>query len=262
MKNKSMLKSTLCDGWDLICDHRLPEFFYPPASSAGNRNAYLFNPLYAIVLWAAAAAVFSAIFGRFLTWLLPVNGAALVFALVTMIVCEMRTSFRGMALSISFLENLLYGKSFAESSMLRKDDLRNISGVAALLLAAASAGCRFFALFMAAKSGNYGSVGAAWMIAVAAEGFLACEPAAENMPAFCYHAKGEYIVAAAGFCLLFSLVFMPLATLVAAGVSAVLIMVVMNTLIRNTGRITSNDMTMTGYWLELVVLLIFAVMMG
>ena len=261
MKIKSLLKRTLCDGWELICDYRLPEFCYPAETSERN-NAYLFNPLYAVVLLASAAAIIAGLYGRFLLWLLPGNGAALIFALTMLIVCEMRTSFRGMALSISFLENLLYGKSFAESAMLRKNDLRNISGLPALLLAAAGTGCKFFALFMAAQSGNYGAVGTAWVIALAAEGFLAGEPAAENMPAFCGRVKNEYIVAEAGFCLLFTLIFMPLATLLAAGAAAVLVIAMMNMFIRTSGRITSNDMTMTGYWLELLTLLIFAVMIG
>lgn len=261
MKTKSLLKRTLCDGWDLICDRSLPAFCRA-AESSGRRTEYLFNPLYAPLLWVAAAAVAANLAGRFLAWLLPINGAALIFAFIMLIICEIRTSFRGMALSISFLENLLYGKSFAECALLRKDDLRNISGVPALLLAAAGSGCKFFALFVAAKNGHYGVVGTAWIIVIAAESFLASEPAAENMPSFCSQAKGEYIIAIAGFLLLFNLIFMPLATLIAAGAAAMLVIGLMNIFIRTSGKITSNDMTMTGYWLETAVYLIFAVMIG
>lgn len=261
MKNSSPFRRTLCDGWDLICDLALPAYCYPAASS-DNRSKYLFNPLYLLPVWAAAAAVVAGLFGRFLAWLLPANGMALVFAILMFVACEIRTSFRGMALSVSFLENLLYGKKFAEAAALRKSDLRNISGVAPLLLAVAATGVRFFALFLAAKSSNYGALGAAWLIAFSAEGFLAAEPAAVNMPSFCSQAKGEYIVAIAGFCLLFNLVFMPLATLIATGAAAVLVIAMMNLLLKNCNRITSDDMTMTGYFLELIVLLIFAVMVG
>ena len=261
MKNNSSFKRTLCAGWDLLCDQPLPKICYP-AENSGKPGQYLFNPLYTLPIFAAAAAVLAGLLGRFLLWLLPVNGAALIFAAVMFVACEMRTTFRGMALSVSFLENILYGKSFVESSMLRKDDLRSINGLPALLLAAAFAGCKFFALYLAAKSGNYGIAGAAWLIALAAEGFLASEPAAENMPFFCSQAKGEYIVAIAGFLLLFNLIHQPLATLISAGVSAILVIAMMTLLLQKTNRITSNDMTMTGYWLETAVYLIFAVMIG
>lgn len=261
MKKSSPFQHTMCDSWDLICDLTLPEFCYPADKSA-SRSKYLFNPLYCLPLWAAAASVAAGLLGRFLAWLLPVNGAALIFAMMIFIACEIRTSFRGMALSVSFLENLFYGKKFAGAVALRQDDLRTVSGVAPLLLAVAAAGSRFFALFLAAKSGNYGAIGAAWLIAFSTEGFLATEPAAINMPVFCNQAKGEYIVAIAGFCLLFNLVFMPLATLIAAGVSAIFVIAMMNLLLKNCDRITSNDMTMTGYFLETIVLLIFAVMVG
>ena len=130
------------------------------------------------------------------------------------------------------------------------------------LLAAAFAGLRFFALYWAAKSGNYGIVGAAWLIAIGAEGFSAGEPAAVNMPHFCYQAKNEYIVMAAGFFLLFNLIYLPLATLIAAGASALLVMVLMNMFLRSDGRIDSNDMTMTGYLSELAVLFFYAILIG
>ena len=261
MKNSSSFKRTFCDGWDLLCDQSLPKICYP-AEKSGKRSDYIFNPLYTLPLWAALAAVIAGLAGRFLAAFLPAKGAALIFAIIMFAACEMRTTFRGMALSVSFLEKLLYGKGFTASALHRQDDLRNINGLPALLLAAAFAGCKFFALYWSAKSGNYGVAGAAWLIALAAEGFLAGEPAAENMPSYCVQAKSEYIVGIAGFFLLFNLINQPLATLIAAGVSAALVILMMNLLLKNTGRITSNDMTMTGYWLETAVFLIFAVMIG
>lgn len=261
MKNHASFRHTLCDSWDLVCD--LPLFKSAASGKDSDRNSgYLCNPLYLLPLWAAVGAIAAGIFGRFTAWLLPANGAALVFAAVLFAACEMRTSFRGMALSISFLEKLLYGRKFAECRMLRQSDLREITGLVPLLLAAAFAGLRFFALYWAAKSGNYGIVGAAWLIAIGAEGFSAGEPAAVNMPHFCYQAKNEYIVMAAGFFLLFNLIYLPLATLIAAGASALLVMVLMNMFLRSDGRIDSNDMTMTGYLSELAVLFFYAILIG
>ncbi|MBE6402277.1 MAG: hypothetical protein IKD10_10375 [Lentisphaeria bacterium] len=257
MKNSSSLKRTLTDSWDLVCD--LPLF---KAVSPEGKSGYLCNPLYLLPLWAAAGAAIAGLSGRFLAWLLPVNGAALVFALVLLVVSEMRTTFRGMALSVSFLEKFIYGKKFAESRMLRQSDLRDITGLVPLLLAAAFAGCRFFALYWAAKSGNWGVIGAAWLIATGAEGFLAGEPAAVNMPGYCSSAKTEYIVMTVGFFLLFNLIYLPLATLIAVGVSAAVVLVLMNMFLRSDGRIESNDMTMTGYMLELIVLFIYAILIG
>ena len=66
----------------------------------------------------------------------------------------------------------------------------------------------------------------------------------------------------AGFFLIFSLIAMPLATLPAVGVAAVMVITFMNLLLKNTGKIESNDMTMTGYLLETAVLLIFAIILG
>ena len=257
MKNRLSFRRTLCDSWDLVCDYPLLKAVCPEGKSG-----YWCNPLYLLPLWAAVGAVAAGVLGRFLTWLLPANGSALVFALVLLIVGEMRTTFRGMALSISFLENFIYGRKFAECRILRQSDLRNISGVVPLLLAAAFAGCRFFALYWAARSGCYGVVGAAWLIAVGAEGFLAGEPAAVNMPDFCRQVKNEYIVMTAGFFLLFNLIYLPLATLIAFGISALLVIVSMNLFLRSDGRIDSNDMTMTGYLLELIVLFVYAILIG
>ena len=261
MKNSSPFRRTLCDGWDLICDLSLPKSCYPADSGRG-RTQYSFNPLYSVVLWAAFWAVAAIILGKLLTALLPGNGAALLFVIIISIASEMRTSFRGMALTVSCLENLFSGKNFTQSLLLRQSDLRNISGVVPLLLAVAFAGCRFFTLFLAAKSGCFGVIGTAWLIAVGAEGFLAAEPAAVNMPKFCSDVKSEYIVAMAGFFLIFSLIAMPLATLLAVGVAAVMVITFMNLLLKNTGKIESNDMTMTGYLLETAVLLIFAIILG
>ena len=47
-----------------------------------------------------------------------------------------------------------------------------------------------------------------------------------------------------------------------AGAAAVLVIILMNMFIRKTGRITSNDMTMTGYLLEFLVWTVFAIMIG
>ena len=117
-------------------------------------------------------------------------------------------------------------------------------------------------MFLAAKSGCFGVIGTAWLIAFGTEGFLAAEPSAVNMPTFCSTAQSEYIVAMAGFFLLFSLIAMPLATLLAVGTAAVLVITFMNLLLKNSGKIESNDMTMAGYLLETLVLLIFAIMLG
>ena len=261
MKNHSSFRRTLCDSWDLFCD--LPLFRSAPAEEDSRyADEYLCNPVYLLPLWAAAGAVIAGLFGRFAAWLLPANGAALVFAAVLFAVCEMRTGFRGMALSISFLEKLLYGKKIAECRIQRQSDLREISGLVPLLLAVAFVGLRFFALYQAAKSGNYGIIGAAWLTAAGAEGFLACEPAAVNVPAFCRQAQGSNVVLTAGFLLLFNLIHLPLATLIAVGISAMLVTVLMNLFLRSDGRISSNDMTMTGYLLELIVLFCCLIMIG
>ena len=66
----------------------------------------------------------------------------------------------------------------------------------------------------------------------------------------------------AGFFLLFNLIYLPLATLIAFGISALLVIVSMNLFLRSDGRIDSNDMTMTGYLLELIVLFVYAILIG
>ncbi|MBR2357091.1 MAG: hypothetical protein IKA65_03580 [Lentisphaeria bacterium] len=249
---------TLYTAWDLACDRALPRCCRPDADSGKTELA--FNALYGTIIWGALGGLLMLIAGRIFSAVLPVNGAALLFALVVLIVSESRTGWRGLALSATFFENIFGGKTFCNAIALRQDDLRNLAGVVPLLLVIFALLGKFFALFLAARAGFYGVVSAAWVIALAAEAVLAAEPAALGVPGYCRNARSEYIVALAGFFLLFNLISLPLATLIALGGSAFLTIVLMNLFLKRCGKIDSNDMTMTGYLLELAVLAIFALL--
>ena len=121
---------------------------------------------------------------------------------------------------------------------------------------------RIFAILLAARTGHFGIAGAAWAAALGAEGVLAAEPHAVNVPSVCRNAKAEYIVFIAGFFLLFNLVALPLATLIATGLAAVTAIVILNLCLKRFGEISANDITVTGYLLELIVWVVFALMIG
>ena len=88
------------------------------------------------------------------------------------------------------------------------------------------------------------------------------EPSALNVPGFCRNSRAEYVAALAGFFLLFNLVHLPVAVLVSTAAAAVTVMVMLNLALRRTGAVDSNDMTMTGYLIELEVWLATAILIG
>ena len=260
IKNSSVWR-TFYSGWELACDLPLPACCRP-AEAASNRQSNAFNALYTLPLWGAAAGVLALIAGKLLSALLPVNGSALLFAAILMIAGELRSSSRALALSVTFLENICCKKSFIEAQTLRSDSLRNVSGLVPLLWAIFLLAGKFAAIFLTARTGHYGVASAAWVIALSAEAVLAAEPHAVNMPDVCYNARAEYVVAIGGFLLLFNLIALPLATLIAAGAGALITIIMLNLCLRKSNRITSNDMTMTGGLLEFIVWAIAAIMIG
>ena len=257
IKNSPFWRS-MYTAWELACDQALPRFCRPEAAS--EKQEFVFNPLYGTVIWAAAGGLIMLVLNRILNSLLPVNGAALLFALIAVLVSEIRTGWRGLALSVTFFENISGGKTFCNAIALRQDTLKNLTGVVPLLLTIFALLGKFSAVFLTARAGFAGVISAAWIAALAAEAILAAEPAALGIPGFCHHARSEYVVALAGFFLLFNLVSLPLATLVALGVSAFLTILLLNLFLRRCGKIDSNDMTMSGYLLELAVLAVFALL--
>ena len=75
-------------------------------------------------------------------------------------------------------------------------------------------------------------------------------------------ARGEFIVAIGGFLLLFNLIFLPLPTLICAGLSALLTIIFMNLFINRCGELHSDDMTMVGNILEFAVWVTAAILIG
>ena len=262
MIRKSPFWRSLYSAWELACDQALPRFCRPAAPEDNNRPENVFNPLYALPLWGAAAGLTALIVGQILNSLLPVNGTALLFALLITIAGELRTSGRGLALNVTFWESLLQRRNFLQAQTARLDSLSRCNGLIPLLLAIALLGGKFMLILMAARTGHFGIAAAAWVTALTAESMMAAEPSAVKMPHFCRAARAEYIVALGGFFLLFNLISLPLATLIAAGAAAALTFILMNTFLRKTGKIDSNDMTMTGYLLETAVWFCMSVMIG
>ena len=259
-KNSSVWQA-FYTAWGLFSDCSLPGSWQPRGGSQS--NSYAFNPLYAVPVCAAVCGIIAAVLGRFLSSFLPANGTALIFAAAIVISGEMRTSSRGLALNVTFFEQILNRRSFAEARALRQDDLKQ-SGVvlSSLLLAIILPVGKFFAVYLVARTGNFGMAAAAWVAAAGAEAVLAAEPSALNVPGFCRNSRAEYVAALAGFFLLFNLVHLPVAVLVSTAAAAVTVMVMLNLALRRTGAVDSNDMTMTGYLIELEVWLATAILIG
>lgn len=262
MIKKSPFWRSLYSAWELSCDWELPHFCRVAISADEQRQKFMFNPLHVMPLWAAVGGLLFLIFGKLLSSMLPVNGAALLFALLLVIAGELRTSSRGLALNVTFWENLCGNRNFAQAYQNRKDSLRGVSGVIAVLLSIALLGGKFLMIFLVARTGHFGVASAGWVAALTAEAVMAADPNAVKVPGFCREGRAEYIVALGGFLLLFNLISLPLATLVSAGCAAAVVIILINTFIRKCSVISSNDMTMTGYLAELTVWLCMAVMIG
>ena len=258
IKNSSIWR-TFYSGWLLISDYDLPAAWRPVN---GEQGPQAFNALYTMPVWAAAGGLTAVVIGGLLSCLLPINGAAIVFALLLTAAGELRTSSRALALTVTTFEQLIARKSIAEARQLRSYTLTGASGLVPLLLAIGLLGGKFFAVLLAARTGHFGIAGAAWTAALAAEGVLAAEQYAVNVPAVCRSARAEYIVFIAGFFLLFNLIALPLATLIAAGLAAVAAICILNLCLKRTGEISANDITLAGYLLELIIWMTFALMIG
>lgn len=260
LKNSSVWRSVYC-AWDLCCDIALPAVLRPNHEQ-NNQNTFFCNVLYVMPILGALLGLFWLIIGRIAAGLLPVNGAALIFALLLTGFGELRTSGRALALVVSFLENIFKHKNFITAVSLRKNTLHNNASLLELLLAVGLLGGKFFAVFLTARTGHFGIAGAAFTIALGCEAIMAAEPAAIGMMDSCRHARTEYIVGIIGFLLLFNLISLPLATLITTAAAVVIAVVIINMLLRKIGKITSDDMSMTGYILEFAVWLIMAILIG
>ena len=258
IKNSSIWRS-FYSAWLLICDYDLPVAWRPVNGEQGEQS---FNALYAMPVWGALGGMAAIVLGGLFLWLLPVNGAAIIFALVLTAAGELRTSSRALALSVSTFEQLIARKSLVEARQNRISTLNGTSGLVPVLLAVGLLGGKFFAILLAARTGHFGIAGAAWVAALGAEGVLAADPHATNVPAVCRLARAEYIVGIAGFLLLFNLIALPLATLIAVALAAVITISVLNWCLKRTGYIAADDITVTGYLLELAVWAVFALMIG
>ncbi|MBE6370103.1 MAG: hypothetical protein E7056_08100 [Lentisphaerae bacterium] len=260
MLKNSPIWSTMLDAWDLFCDHPLPRAL--PTHTDSSDGGKLFNALHFLPLWGAAAGLAAVILWKILYAVLPLNGAALLLALAIVAAGEFRCSGRALALSVTFLENISGGKKFAEAQTMRSASLKDSSGVIPLLLAGGMLGGKFFAVWLTVRAGHSGVLGCALVAALALEALLASEPAAEGLPRSCEGARSEYILMLSGFLLLFNLLALPLPTLLGCGASVVIGIWLFNSFLRSSGRITSDDITMSGYFTELAVWFVTAVMIG
>ncbi len=258
IKNSSIWR-TFYSGWLLISDYDLPVSWRPVS---GEHGPQAFNALYTMPIWGAAGGLAAVVLGGLLSCLLPINGAAIIIALLLTAAGELRTSSRALALTVTTFEQLFARKTIAEARQLRSCTLSGTSGIVPLLLAIGLLGGKFFAILLAARTGHFGIAGAAWAISLGAEGVLAAEQHAVNVPSVCRSAKAEYIISIAGFFLLFNLIALPLATLIATGLAAVTAISILNLCLKRTGEISANDITLAGYLLEFIVWLIFALMIG
>ena len=262
MVRNSALYRSLCAAWDLACDRSLPSSLRAIYSENADNDLEDFNPLYFLPLWGAFAGLLALIAGKMISAVLPVNGSAVLFALLLVIFSEIRTSGRGLALNVTLFAALFENKSFYESRQLRCASLKNVSGVIPLLLSIVMLGGKFFAIVLIARTGHFGIAAAAWVAALSAEGILAAEDCAVGVPDFCQQAKGSYIAATGGFLMLFNFIFLPLPTLIAIGAAAVITIVTLVLLRKRMDKIDSDDMTSIGYLLEFAVLAIYALLIG
>lgn len=262
-KNSTIWRSVHA-AWELGCDRSMPAILQPDQNRKDQaRQAFdELNPLYLLPLWGAIGGIFALLTGGILRYLLPPTGSAILFALLFTIAGEMRTTGRALALNVTFFENICGGRKFAAAREMRHASLKNITGLIALLLAIGILFGKFFCILLVARTGHYGVLSAALVIALGAEALMASEAPATGVPRYCSNARGEYIVALSGFLLLFNLIFLPLTTLIITALAAAVTFFAITLCIKRCNEINSDDMTMTGYLLEFTVWAAAAILIG
>ena len=262
-KNSTIWRSVHA-AWDLGCDCALLKSLQPDRKNPQkDKQAFdELNPLYLMPLWGAVGGIVALIAGKILSYLLPLNGSSILFALLFTFVGELRTSGRALALNVTFFENICGRKNFVTARELRNASLKNITGLIAMLLAIGILFGKFFAILLVARTGHYGVLSAALVVALGAEALMASEASATGVPRYCSKAKGEYIVALTGFLLLFNLISMPLATLIITAAATIVTAFMTVLCNKRCGEINSDDMTMTGYLLEFTVWATAAILIG
>ena len=263
LKNSTIWRSVHA-AWELACDLPMIASLRPDkVDKKLDRQAFEdLNPLYLMPVWGAVAGIFALIAGRVFSYLLPVNGSSILFALVVTFAGELRTSGRALALNVTFFENICGRQKFTVARDLRNPSLKNITGLVAMLLAVGMLFGKFFCVLLIARTGHYGVLSMAMVTALGAEALLASESNAVGVPRYCSNARGEYIVALAGFLLLFNLIVLPLATLITIAVSIIVTACMAVAYIKRCGEINSDDMTMAGYLLEFTVWAVMALLIG
>ena len=262
-KNSTIWRS-IHAAWELTCDLPMIAPLRPDAvdKKLDKHSFDEFNPLYFMPVLGAAAGILALIAGRVFSYLLPVNGSSILFALVMTFAGELRTSGRALALNVTFFENICGRRKFVAARELRNPSLKNITGLVAMLLAIGMLFGKFFCVMLIARTGHYGVLSMAMVIALGAEALLASESSAVGVPRYCSNAKGEYIVALVGFLLLFNLIVLPLATLITVTAAIILTTCMTVLYLKRCGEVDSDDMTMTGYLLEFTVWAVMALLIG
>ena len=107
-KNSTIWRS-IHAAWELTCDLPMIAPLRPDAvdKKLDKHSFDEFNPLYFMPVLGAAAGILALIAGRVFSYLLPVNGSSILFALVVTFAGELRTSGRALALNVTFFENNL-----------------------------------------------------------------------------------------------------------------------------------------------------------
>lgn len=250
MKN-SFFRQIAARSWELACDHA------PPGSLHGkNTDIPLPYAVYVLPCWGALTALAALLFGKLLTVFFPASGGALVFAAVMLFLGEWRTSFRGLALTVSTADLLLAQRSWRTAVRGRTGNIRQLNGIVADLATLILLTVKFTALTHCFRLGVPWFAGIALTAALTAEGFLATRPDAAGNPGMLPGGgTPEAVLLTGGFFLLWSLIFLPAPTLFGIGPAALTAWGIAQETLHDRGRLVSDDITFAGYLGEFQMLL-------
>ena len=246
----TFLRRVFIQAWDWVCIHPLSPASRPAAGGVPPQYALGFAP------WLGAlAAVAALLAGKILAALLPMRAAALLFAAAVLFFSEWRTAGRGLALLASTLDGIFAGKSPAAARAERENRFRALAGMVPLLIVLLVGAGKFAALVLAFRDGCPWFAGVALTAAFTIESYLHGERVSCAAGGAGATHTGTVILLTGGFLLLWSFAFRPLPTLAGAALAAAGSRQIVLAARRGGGRVEAADVTLAGYFGELLMLL-------
>lgn len=254
---KKVSSGSFVAAWQMLTDFPLPESL---KRSGKNFDSEAFSPFVQMnfPIVGLALGMCAWISGAILSAVLSKIAAALVFAMAMTLLSELKDSFRGAGVLLSFFEQKMARRSFIHALLSLDNDVKKIASSISSVIMLLAMVLKLTAFFIMSYYGYY-----YWMIAIftlefTIQGFMAAAPSLNTGVPILEIPRESYwhIWLIAGFISLFILFQAPYPTLLASGTAFVVAVGFRRFCEWRLNGVSIDIIGLTGYVFELFTLLL------